>query len=1375
MNSTDSGYTKVSGSLITYRFITSMQGDSVSFEYAHPSTFKIPWNPEDTSPDAKEYELRVREAFESLRSRWDMYELKLRSMNPDDVRKYWQRPLLEALGFNPVYTPINREISENLKFNFSHKGWKEETGIPKPPVVHIIPPSQGLDDRPIRGEPSAHDALQGYLNTNEDRWALLTNGIFLRLLRDFHHTTVRGYIEFDIEAIFHNRLYSDFQALYRFAHASRFAPVPLKKTAKTEASNEEESADTADIYLEEYFKRSQAVGESVGKDLKENVVKAIEAFGNGFLTNELMKILRADEKECHIYYEEILRVIYRIIFLLYAEQRAILGGHGGTNPALYLDNYSIMALRDFAIESIDDETLQHDTHQDLWEGLLTTFKMVKDGVEELGIYPYNGMLFDMSDKYVGKYSCKNSEFMKAISYLTSTDGTIRQIISYADLSVEEFGAIYESLLEYSPRITVTNEVINGIQYQPNRFILDPRSSDRKSTGSYYTNRDLVQELIKSALDPVIKSRLNEAADNSEAKIKAILSIKVCDMACGSGAFLIAACDRLGYELARIKSGEELPAQAVEQDARREVLLHCIYGVDLNPMAVELAKVSLWINAAVRDKPLNFLDHHIKCGNSLIGTTPELMQAGIPDGAFTPVEGDNKKVANHFKKINKEFLRKIKEQHKSSSIYKWVSKDGSAKICSVEFAKLGDEIEFTPEQVKEKKEHYESLLASKKYNRIKFLADLWTSAFFWELTNEKEEVPTNKTYLTLANNEDISPGPEFERKITELARKYHFFHWQLEFPEVFSGEKPGFDCVLGNPPWEVISFEEKQFFSEKDPKIANANNGAARKKMIQELKIRNSKLYMSYSNAFRDAECLSKFLKESNRFPLTAIGKINTYAIFTENSRDLINNLGRSGLIVPTGIATDNNTSRFFGDVVKKEQLVSLHDFENKNGLFPIHRSFKFCLLTINGVDFTPSIIDFSFFLHTVDEINEYHRHFTLTTKEINLINPNTLNCPMFKNKIDAEIVKDIYRRVPVLSRDTNNKNENPWRISFKQGLFNMTSDSNLFKTKNELEELGFELDGNQYIKGNETFLPLYEGKMIWQLNHRKSSVNYKGRVIPGSHDVIELGEAELANIDFCPMPRFWVNINEVKNRVPDGKKYFIGFRDITNATSERTTIFSFIPFSGVGHQLPLVFVEKRSMTKELILASIFNSIILDFVARRKVGGNHMTYFILKQLPIIDSTRLSSIVTSLIFTRTIELTYTAWDLKPFAEDVLEEIGLDNWNKWFPNNPLVMGIPQPFKWDEERRLQLRCELDAIYAHLYGISKGNLEYILGTFPIVKKKEEAKYGTYKTKDLILDCYDRYLGLMESVNTEIKPAILGHLEGHNELSRHVNKGMKTI
>ena len=399
--------------------------------------------------------------------------------------------------------------------------------------------------------------------------------------------------------------------------------------------------------------------------------------------------------------------------------------------------------------------------------------------------------------------------VKAIRYLTSTDGTIRQIISYADLSVEEFGAIYESLLEYSPRITVASEITNGIEYQPNRFILDPRGSDRKTTGSYYTNHALVQELIKSALDPVIKSRLDEADNNPEAKEKAILSIKVCDMVCGSGAFLIATCNRLGYELAKIRSGEELPAQAVEQDSRRDVLLHCIYGVDLNPMAVELAKFSLWINAAVRDKPLNFLDHHVRCGNSLIGTTPELMQAGIHDGAFTPVEGDDKTVANYFKKVNQ-------EQSKNSTLSKWQIQEDVVKICCREFMKMEDKIEVTPDQVKEKWTNYKALLSSKKYNHMKFLADLWKSAFFWPLTdqtNKTDEVPTNELYLSFILDEKLDPKPELIRKVSKLAQEYQFFHWHLEFPDVFSRENPGFDCVLGNPPWSIVELNDYDFFAK----------------------------------------------------------------------------------------------------------------------------------------------------------------------------------------------------------------------------------------------------------------------------------------------------------------------------------------------------------------------------------------------------------------------------------------------------------------------------------------------------------------------------------------------------------------------------------
>lgn len=1335
MNSEGSGYIKVSGGLITSQFISSMQKERVSVDYAHPSTFKVPWNPDDTAPDEKEYELRVKDAFESLKRRWDMYGEKLRSMDPKDARNYWQRPLLEALGFNITYTSARREISENLKFSFSHRGWRKELELPNPPVIHIIPPSQGLDERPVRGEPSAHDALQGFLNTEDDKWALLTNGLFLRLLRDFHHTTVKGYVEFDIEAIFHNRLYSDFQALYRFAHSSRFAPVPSKKTSKKVEVNEEGEEiaveeEVPEIYLEEYFKHSQSVGESVGKNLRENVVKAIEAFGNGFLTNELMEKLRADEKECHAYYEEILRVIYRIIFLLYAEQRGLLGGHGEPGNDLYLENYSITALRNFAIETIEDNNFQHDSHIDLWEGLLITFKMISEGVKTLDIYPYDGMLFDMSgDKYVGKHGCKNNEFLEAIRFLTLTeiDG-VRQTISYSDLSVEEFGSIYESLLDYAPRITLSLEEIEGRQYAPNRFILDPRGSDRKSTGSYYTNPGLVQELIKSALVPVLEARLQDATDTRQAKEKALLSIKVCDPACGSGAFLIAACNKLGRELAKIRTGEELPAFEVEQEARRDVLLHCIYGVDINPMAVELARVSLWINAVVPEKPLNFLDHHVKCGNSLVGATPELMEKGIPDGAFTSVEGDDKKVANHFKKINKEFLKGIKEQYRSSSISEWVIKEGSAKVCSAEFAKLGDEVELTPEQVKDKKERYKSLLTNKKYNRIKFLADLWTSAFFWELTNTKEEVPTNKTYLTLATDENLDPNPEFAKRVSDLAQEYKFFHWHLEFPGVFSGEKQGFDCVLGNPPWERIKLQEKEFFEYRSPEIAKVSNASQRKKLIQKLREEDTKLDQAFRKAKRMSECESLFLRESGRFPLTGKGDVNTYAVFTELTRSIIGLNGKTGIIVPTGIATDFTYCDFFSDIMKREQLVSLYDFENREGLFPgTHRQYKFSLLTVSGGSIPKA--QFAFFLHNIGEINK-SRYFTLSYEDLSLINPNTKTVPVLKNIQDAELIKRLHRNVRVLIDESNQSNL--WGVTFNT-MYHMTNDSHLFYSENSLSEKGCNLEKNLFIGSEEIYLPLYEGKMIYQFDHRFANINEKTL---GNETVPKKDSSK--DPDISVIPRYWVKYSEVSSYL-NGKKSILGFRGITNPENERTMISAVLPICGCGNSLPLISIENNKATDLSLLAACLNTFIIDWVARMKAPSRNMNLFIIRQLPVIEPSQYKQNVINFVVSIVVELTYTAWDLEPFAVDILEEIGPEKWNEWFPENPLVDGIPQPFKWDEERRLKLRCELDAVYAHLYGISKDDLDYILGTFPIVKRKDEAKYRTYRTRDLILEYYDKY------------------------------------
>ena len=371
--------------------------------------------------------------------------------------------------------------------------------------------------------------------------------------------------------------------MYRMAHASRFLP------------------DQDGISpLEQFYKESVAAGVKVGEDLRQNVKKAIEALGNGFLTPELTKKMIEDEEFCKAYYAELLRVIYRLLFLLFAEQRAMLP----TKESLYIEEYSITRLRQMA-----EERHGKDDHQDLWEGLKVTFHMLKKGCPPLKVFGYNGSLFDDSEiPKLSELSCKNEDVLEAVRNLTLIEEErVLKRINYLDLGVSEIGSIYESLLDYSPKVFATEQEIEGQKIPANTFVLDPRGAARKTSGSYYTNPRLIDELIKSALKPVFEDRVSKATE----KEKALLSIKVCDPACGSGAFLIAANNFLGKELAKLRTNQPEPSDKEIKKATRDVLQHCIYGVDLNPMATELAKVSLWINSCVEDMPLNFLDHHIK--------------------------------------------------------------------------------------------------------------------------------------------------------------------------------------------------------------------------------------------------------------------------------------------------------------------------------------------------------------------------------------------------------------------------------------------------------------------------------------------------------------------------------------------------------------------------------------------------------------------------------------------------------------------------------------------------------------------------------------------------------------------------------------------
>ena len=611
------------GGVITAEFLENMKSETVKNPLIKPQTFATFNKP--APENQSKLDEQIYNSFKNLVERWDAISNFYENMDISDTRKKWIIPLLRELGFDPQF---NREVvlvegDERLKFKLSHRGWVS----PKAPLIQTVVAKQELEVKHIDGgrRRSPHDEMQTFLNVSkEHKWGIVTNGILFRILRDFFHSTTKGYVEFDVENIMRSRNYHEFMAFYRIAHASRFL-------------EDEEGISP----LEQFYKESVAAGVKVGQNLQGNVKKAIEVLGNGFLTHEHIQKMIEDEEFCLSYYSEILRVIYRILFLLYAEQRAMLP----TRDSLYIEEYGISHLREIA-ERLKGE----DNYYDLWEGLKVTFEMLSKGCEPLKVFPYNGSLFDDANiPTIQELKIKNHDLLEAIRCLTLIEEErLLKRINYLDLGVEEIGSIYESMLDFTPRVLASELEINGLRVPANSFFLDPRGSARKTSGSYYTNPRLVDELINSALKPVAEKKMEEAED----KEGAIISLRVCDPACGSGAFLIAATNYLGKELAKVRTEQSEPPDNDMRQARRDVLQHCIYGVDLNPMAVELAKVSLWIDAAVKDLPLNFLDHHIKCGNSLIGVTPELIEKGIPDIAFKIVKGDDK-----------EFSKKIREKNK----------------------------------------------------------------------------------------------------------------------------------------------------------------------------------------------------------------------------------------------------------------------------------------------------------------------------------------------------------------------------------------------------------------------------------------------------------------------------------------------------------------------------------------------------------------------------------------------------------------------------------------------------------------------------------------------------------------------------------------
>jgi hypothetical protein len=1336
---------EISGNLLSEFLLINLSDENTKHNFAKPESFR--WYKHDFIQTQTLHTFHIANAYEEIIARWDNLHPKIAAFSQSELREKWLKFFFFQLGYDLQYQKAD-VIAGELKFPLSHRAWDGKDA----PVVHTLPYWQNLDAKVNDGRHkySPHDTLQRYLiQAEHDIWGIVTNGREIRLLRSFHHETRKAFIKFDLETMLDGRNFQDFRLLYRLLHPSRFLP-PKDKT---------------EPILELLFEESKAAGVAIGENLRVNIKLAIEELANGFLgaTDTLTRELTDNQEKTNEFHHQLLQVIYRILFLLYAEQRNLMP----QSSSLYFQEYSISALR----KLIEEGYYEDGDFTDLWEGLKVTFQMVYKGVPELGIPNYNGLLFASEQiSLLERCACQNEYVLKMIRYLTYMEkGGIKQRISYIELGVDEIGSVYESLLDFAPRISSLSQsfedemVVNGKHKKairtipPYTFFLDPRGTNRKTSGSYYTHPGLVNALIESALAPVLAERLKQS-DEPE---KALLSLKICDPACGSGAFLIAATEFLGQRLAQIRAQDDYPADSILRHARRDVLRHCIYGVDLNPMAVELCKVSLWLTAATDVQPLNFLDHHIRCGNSLVGTTPELLQANIPVEAFSPISGDDTELSRERKAEAQKFIKNTSVRQQEYRFDFEAHRDDVIILKGIDYSALFPE--NTAAETALLKEEYENSRKKEDFLRQKMIADYWTAAFFWQHIKQEKEIspllayPNPETLESLFQNPHYDLPQEMKQKIEEIAQEYRFFHWYLEFPDVF--ENGGFDCLLGNPPWDNVQPEEKQFFATYNPEIAD-QSGSKRKKAIDALLESDLQLYEDWIKYKRNIYLFSKFVRFSNRYPLTAIGKLNLYPVFAETFRSLLNAKGRAGFITPTGIATDDSTKYFFGDLIEHKSLVSLFDFENKEALFSsVHRSFKFCLLTLSGK--AQESVLFSFFSTNPAQLYDTLRTFSLSPDDIAKINPNTKTTPVFRTRTDAELTKAIYRRVPVLINEETL--ENPWGISFKQGLFNMTSDSHLFHTE-----------------ATEESVTLYEAKMIWHYDHRFGTYEGYDNNTSSSH-LPNLTPEQYNDPHFTITPRYWVEKSEVLKRLayPKDKKtqewfetislekqreyleekapkWLMGFRDVTNSTNERTSIFSYLPKNGVNHKMPLVF--SGNIAANFVIISNFNSLVLDFIVRQKIGGTSLSYYIVKQLPVLPPDYYTEEDIAFIKPRVLELVYTAYDLRSFAED--------------------MGyVGEPFGWDEERRAHLKAELDAYYAKLYGLNRKQLRYILDpadltpaelqdilspweevenplveseyqkrcrqsifpgeTFRVLKEKEKRQFGEYRTRRLVLEKWE--------------------------------------
>ncbi len=1292
--------------------------------------------------------------------------------------------LLDRTDFNPQRASV-QFISELLRDALAYPAVAAVSGVPvgervypithlahpapaaqatgaKPVAIVVAPHNQGLDDADPRFAVQGSGAkrktpfqlAQEFLNASpEHEWALVTNGRSLRLLRDAATLTRPSYLEVDLQDLLAGQRFVEFGSAWRLLHASRAGLLDF--------ATEDGPKGPPPVAWATWQQAGQEEGTRVREGLRRGVTEALITLGQGFVQNPANDALRQQLQTGGLkredYFAQLLRLVYRFIFLFTVEERGLVPAAAqaidDTSTAqarhaaaqLYAEGYAMARLRDLALRR-----RAHNRHNDLWQAVRIVFRGLGKGQPRLGLPALGGLFADTQCPDLDDAALSNAALLTAVKSLrwTATVGGALAPIDYRNMDTEELGSVYESLLELVPEVDVHARSFGFVGITS---VGSTAGNERKTSGSYYTPDSLVQELIRSALNHVIEDRV---AKNPGQPVEGLLSLRVVDPACGSGHFLLAAARRIAERVAALRSADGAVTPQAYRHAMREVVARCIFGVDRNPMAIELARTALWIEGFEEGRPLGFLDHHLQVGDALLGLTDlKALEHGIAKDAFKVLSGDDKAVCKELTKANSTALKDLEKKRVAKAFGQLdvvhQADSGLAALQAIEAMPDGDTA-----QIAAKAQAYDVYLTQARTGRLAQAANQLLGAYLLPKTEATaDSIPTTATlYLTLQGMPLKQAQQAVQTAANDACKKARVLHWPLAFPQVFAAG--GFDCVLGNPPWERIKLQEEEFFATRHTAIAEAKNKAERSQRIQWLSEgmlaqhlyvgsglgqstavgeKERELYGEFIGARRTAEAASLFAhvkgEDGGRYPLTGVGDVNTYALFAETFLQLKAVHGRAGFIVPTGIATDSSTKAFFSNAVRRGQLVSLFDFDNAERAFPaVATLVRFSLVTLGTADQA----SFAFLLKNISHLSDERRRFFLSADDFVLVNPNTLTCPVFNSRTDAELTRKIYKKAPILIRESTEGGSsiNPWRVGLGT-MFHMSNDSHLFLSRAQLPTDGSIALGREALEaGFVGYVPLYEAKMMTIYDHRFGT--YPPDTIDDTRALPRLTQQQYSDPNFEVNPRFFVHSSEAAQSAGDlQRSWLICFRAMSNHTNVRRFISGVIPFSAVGNSLVIIKPPTGMQGRRLAcLVANLGSMVMDAIARWKIAGTNLNNFLVQQFPVLPPEAFST-DEGYISDRVLELTYTTHSLSGFAAD----LGYTG---------------PPFPWRAERRAQIRAELDAWFARAYGLSRDELRYILDpgavmgedypseTFRVLKENEEREFGEYRTSRLVLDAWDR-------------------------------------